>query len=276
MNRPDDLRRALDGIAAGTKTPHEVLVSSDGDAAPTMDVVRNYEWATYQEGPHRGLSANRNACLDATTGTHVAFIDDDVIVPSRFVEVAESCAQEIGQTEIATGHEMRHDQSPSHKVTPHNSDWLGFQRKPPRVALRAIVINSTVFPRSLFDKVRFDQRLMYGYEEIDMARRAVHLGYRIRSFNELWVDHYPSPINRAGYATHLTTSRLYSTMKAYMFYERSLPKSVGYAVMAPAHAIAGALVHRRDVPAELRSIGRAAKGVWCELRVDSGDGGARR
>jgi glycosyltransferase involved in cell wall biosynthesis len=265
MNRPDDLRRALDSIGAGI-LPHQVIVSNDGAQQPTMNIVADYPWATYQDGPHRGLSANRNACLRVVTGSHVAFIDDDVTVPVEFVPAAEACSREAGQGVIATGHEIRHMEGLSAKVTPHNADRLGFQRTAPSGALHGLVINATVFPESLFHRAQFDERLKYGYEEIDMARHAVRLGYTVRYFDSLWVDHHPSPINRASYARLLTSSRLYSTMKAHVFYERSVRKSCAYAAVAPLHAVAGAVVHRRPLGDELRGIGRAMKGIYGEAR----------
>ena len=41
----------------------------------------------YLEGPRKGLGANRNNILRAITGSHVLFIDDDVVLNEKFLEI---------------------------------------------------------------------------------------------------------------------------------------------------------------------------------------------
>jgi glycosyltransferase involved in cell wall biosynthesis len=88
-NRPDDLKRCLDSVAAGTRLPDQVIVSDDSDDNNTSQtLVSRYPFVLYQRGPRTGLGANRNACIAAVTSTHVSFIDDDVTLPESFVEDA--------------------------------------------------------------------------------------------------------------------------------------------------------------------------------------------
>ena len=70
-----------------------------------------------------------------------------------------------------------------HNVVAHAQNFLGFQARPYREgeALSSIVINATVFPRTLFEEHHFDPQIRYGYEEADLASRLARAGYRLES-----------------------------------------------------------------------------------------------
>src|SRR5262249_53104814 len=126
------------------------------------------------------------------------------------------------------------------EVRPHNLSFWGHLEVEPRAAgdLHAICINATVFPRSLFELVRFDDALWYGSEEADIAAQAEAVGYRIAFLPELVVDHHPSATNRAEYSAEVEVSRLYATYKRYRWIERNRLKAAAYAFLAPAHHVA--------------------------------------
>jgi glycosyltransferase involved in cell wall biosynthesis len=231
MNRPDELRTALTSVFSGTRVPHEIIVSDDGDGS-AQDVAAQFPGVIYLEGPRRGLGANRNHCINAASGEAIAFIDDDVVVHSRFIERAE---QVISRGKIATGWELNHLSTPPRKVRAHNASFLGFQSREPRNQLNAICINATVFPTELFKHALFDEQIRYGYEEIDIARHATSLGWKIEYDDALSVSHFPSPTNRASYASALNVSRLYITHKAYKVYEARPLKAAAFNVIAGVH-----------------------------------------
>jgi GT2 family glycosyltransferase len=248
MNRPEDLRKALAAATAAIDPPEQIIVSDDSaDSAPARDVAAEFAGVDYQEGPRHGLGPNRNACIRAATGTHILFIDDDVIVsPDTFV-AARRAAEQSGPRTIVTGHEMNHSTGAPRKVTPHNADFWGLQRVPPADEIRAVVINATVFPRELFVRALFDEVFRYGCEEIDMARHAVAIGYRIIYRDDLFVHHHPSPVNRQQYSRTEHGSRLYATLKAYWWYERARLKAAAFAILGPLQLLASAA--RRGGPA---------------------------
>jgi glycosyltransferase involved in cell wall biosynthesis len=234
MNRPDALREALVAVARCEPGPFEILVGDDSpDGSPTEQVVRDFPGVKYLRGPCRGLSANRNACIRKTTGSHLAFIDDDVLVPTEFFAKCHQLATGVSEREIITGIEWNYAQQHPTRVKPKNADFWGFQRLSANVEYRSIVINSTLFPRSLFSEAMFDDRLRYGCEEIDMARHAVSRGYRIRFDPELAVRHYPSPVNRATYSRYLSASRFYTTAKALLVYDKAPMKALAFTLLAP-------------------------------------------
>jgi glycosyltransferase involved in cell wall biosynthesis len=265
--RPEELRACLASVLRGSELPDEILVSDDSpDDREGRLVAEAFPHVTYQVGPRRGLGPNRNACLDRVAATHVLFVDDDVVLPETGIATARRVAGD--QRTVVTGYERRHVEGVAHLVTPHNTDFLGFQRVPPDGDHRSIVINATVFPRRLFDEARFDEKLRYGTEEVDMARHAVALGYRIRVEPDLRVDHHPSPANRGEYERYVDASRLYGTLKSYWRYERSVPKAVAYAGVGPLHLLGSAVRRRgrRGAAPALRAIGLAARYTYLEAR----------
>ena len=251
MNRPDDLNRCLGSVFQSVEKPDEVIVSDDSpDPQPTKTAVAKYPGVVYQPGPRRGLSPNRNACIRRASGSHIIFIDDDVCVPPEFFAVARALIASEPE-KIITGYEINHGgggrwQGEVRKVTPNNTDFWGLQRAPVEKEYCAIVINSTIFPRRLFKEALFDENLRYGSEEIDMAMHATSLGYRIIYQDSLYVNHYPSSVNREHYQRFVHASRLYATTKAYLDYERSLLKTLAYVVLAPLQ-LAGSFVKKGDL-----------------------------
>lgn len=238
-HRPEDLRKALQSIADSLRLPDQVIVSDDGQEGRTSEsVVAEFPFAQYQRGPRIGLGANRNACLAAVKTGFVCFIDDDVVLPPSFVPLAyrlcEANARSTPQP-LVSGIEYKHiapDQPPV-RVEPHNADFWGFQRLKPVGELKAMVINAGIFPMDLFRKAQFDPMLRYGSEEIDMIRHAYSLGYRVQFEPELWVDHYPSPVNREEYASVIDASRMYTTAKDYLKYQRNIGRFVLFGLFAP-------------------------------------------
>lgn len=246
MNRPDDLSRCLQSVFQGVEKPDEVIVSDDSpENQPTQQVVAEYPGVIYQRGPRRGLGPNRNACIQRAKSNHIIFVDDDVCVPPNFFAKARRLIATSAPKMLITGYEMKHGEE-TKKIIPHNTDFWGLQRVPVHQEYRAIVINSTIFPRSLFEKALFDENLRYGSEEVDIAQHAVALGYPIAYEDSLYVDHYPSLTNREQYKQFVHASRLYATTKAYWYYERSIFKTLAYIVLAPLQ-LAGSAIRRGDL-----------------------------
>jgi glycosyltransferase involved in cell wall biosynthesis len=256
MNRPDDLDRCLESVFQATGRPDEVIVSDDSpDGQLTQAVAAKYPEALYQPGPRRGLGPNRNACIRKAQGNYLIFIDDDVCVPPDFFTTARQLIAAADPQTIITGYEMNYGgggrwQGEARKVTPANPDFWGLQRLPVKQEYRGININSTIFPRSLFEQAHFDENLRYGSEEMDITLHAVALGYRIAYEDRLYVNHYPSPVNREHYQRFVHASRLYAMTKAYWQYEGSTAKTLAYLLLAPLQ-LAGSAVKKGDI-----------RGIW--------------
>ena len=258
-NRPQDLAKALASVYKSLLLPTQIIVSDDSDdlqAAQTQAACAAVLGITYIRGPRRGLSANRNCCLDflADDIEAVAYIDDDVVVRPEFLREAANALAAAPLKTIVTGRENKNGV----EITPHNCSFWGHQEVPPQGEqdYHTVVINTALFPRKLFEGARFDEALKYGSEEADICAQAEAFGYRIRFCPHLVNDHYPSPINRTEYAQVVEASRLYSTYKRYRWLERNPHKAGMYALLAPLHILAGVIKTGRlnNVPVTVGSI----------------------
>lgn len=81
-NRPDDLRRCLQGLAA-LEDEMDVIVVDSASTPPLRDVVddfsESFPCVTYRFEPRAGLSRARNRGLELSQTHLVAFIDDDTV-----------------------------------------------------------------------------------------------------------------------------------------------------------------------------------------------------
>jgi glycosyltransferase involved in cell wall biosynthesis len=237
-NRPSALAQALASIAAGSSPPHEVIVSDDSTDDKTRRLVAaEFPGIIHVEGPRRGLGANRNTALRHATGTHILFIDDDVLLGHDFLGQAEA---ELAQAPLATilsGIELNHG-TPVH---PHKVTFLGYQAVDYREnePYETVVINATLFPTALFSRTLFDENLVYGCEEMDFASRAVLLhGHHIVFRPALVNLHLPSAGNRDFYAPFIEASRIYVTFKRYYWVECNPAKAMLFLLIAYPHILA--------------------------------------
>lgn len=239
MDRSKELSRCLESVFAGSARPDDVVVSDDSKVPGPVSAVAARYPVRYFAGPRQGLARNRIQCVDLCRTSHIAFIDDDVVLPSGYFAAALARLSKTDEDVVLTGGEVRHPEGrPPEIVHPRHTDFLGYQRRPTAATLAAIVINSTFFPRSVFTACTFDARMKFGSEEIDIARQAVQAGFRIEHEPTLLVDHYQSPINRADCAVHLDASRLYASIKNYLYFERKPLCAILFAVAAPLHLLA--------------------------------------
>lgn len=226
MSRPIDLRKTLDALELCKPAPASILVSDDSpiDDRRTEELCKEYPGVTYCPGPRKGLAANRNEVIRHVSDGWLHYIDDDVIVPSDYYQHATGYIEgsDTDQLHIYTGWELNFKQPSSPiRIEPHNVDFWGLQSvkaTSPNARLASIVINSTIFPRPLFDIIGFDEVMRFGCEEIDVARHAIVVGAQIEFCEGLWVKHYPSPQNREAYKPRSITSKVYATAKGHFFY----------------------------------------------------------
>lgn len=238
-NRVSDLARAIESVVGTGQSDYELIISDDSTTDATKTMMRNrYPHLLVLSGPCRGLSANRNSIIERARGKYILFLDDDACLAGDFLPIVRAALEEAGPNVIVTGSEINNGVI----VAPNDQDYLGFQRKPyVGRKTNTIVINSTVFPTLLFRDIRFDEAIVYGYDEVDIATRARTRGYTIMHIPEAANFHYPSKANRDYYAPHVSSSRIYVTFKRYFLSNKSRSKAFVYLIVAFAHLIAGGL-----------------------------------
>ncbi len=247
-NRPEDLHRALVSIAASTVAASCVVVSDDSTDGRTRAMITgDYPQIIFVEGPRLGLGANRNNALAHATGSHVLFIDDDVMLSEHFLEGIAAEVARLGtaaDATILTGAEINHGR----RVVAHRPSFFGYQAVGYRAqdAYETIVINSAVFPIGLFGHVKFDPSLVYGCDEMDLTARAILLhGFRVRFLPDLANLHFPSEVNRDYYAPFMEASRIYVQFKRFYWVERKPAKAALFLLLAYAHMLLHYLKTRR-------------------------------
>lgn len=264
-NRPEELSRCLRSLGESSSPIAEVVVSDDSTDRRTAELVPiAFPGVKYIDGPRRGLGANRNCAIAAATGDYLLFLDDDACLGQTFLADAlreMKLREAAGEEAIVTGRENNRGVL----VRAHDQSFLGFQNVPYEGtdSLKTIVINATLFPRQLFQKVSFDEQLIYGFDEVDIALKAVSTGYRISQCDEAINYHYPSTVNREYYSPHTEASRIYVTLKRYAKHEGKPLKAVLYLVLSSLHCVASA--GRRRGPAGVRhawNTVRAALAYW--------------
>ncbi len=224
--RPDELALTLASMARSTYPIARVVVSDDGHDERTRAICATAPLAVeYVRGPRRGLGSNRNHALRSAREELVLFLDDDCLLGPDFLERALACMEEAearrGRGRVAvSGAEL----NGGRLVLAGAQTFLGFQARPyaDGEPLTSIVINATLLPRALVERLGFDPQLVYGYDEVDLASRAVRAGCAIVPCPQAVNDHRPSPRGREGYSAVLNASRLYVTFKRYAFTERRL------------------------------------------------------
>jgi len=245
--RNEDLVKCLDSLAACEPSPFQVIVSDDAHCGECRELVEKHlVGGHYIPGPGRGLAANRNNALQAVSGTHISFLDDDTTVEVDFVKHIQEAVAEVDEKTVVTGYEMRKTPEGYAKVTAANANFLGYMRVPSTDENRCnIVINATVFPAEVFRDIHFDERLVFGCEEIDIARQCRWVGYQIRFNERLFIHHHHSLANREENRSKSDGSRIYATFKNYYTYEGAFLKALAYLAIGSVHTTCHRLLKDR-------------------------------
>lgn len=216
--RGDRLALCLEDLAVqDTTAPFEVVVVLQSYPPGAADALRErfgdrlqLECVTYSEG--LGTGRARNIGWRMARGEIVAFLDDDVRLPSHWVRVllAFYGDESIG----AVGGFVDH---PGHFNPARNAlyrilgltssrykiDWGGFNVGPtthPDHDLDAAWLSggNMSFRRSAIAGVGgFDEALgAFWHEDADVSRRVARAGWRVLSTRKMTVEHYPSAVGR--------------------------------------------------------------------------------
>ncbi|MBD2501914.1 glycosyltransferase family 2 protein [Anabaena azotica] len=241
-NRPQELSKALKSVEGSTYPAFEVIVSDDSTNDDTKTLISSYFLGVkYLDGPRKGLGANRNNILKAVTGSHVLFIDDDVVLNESFLEMMCNHLAYLADKEnleklIVSGIENKNGQL----VFPGEQSFVGWQNVSYKEGdiIKTVVINSALFPTALFKETLFDEKLVYGNDEVDLTTRAIKKGFKIKLFPEAINFHFPSEINRDYYEPYHDASRIYVTFKRYFATENHKLKAIFYLVYVFIHTVA--------------------------------------
>jgi GT2 family glycosyltransferase len=247
-DRPVELQRCLQSIAQSDVMPDEVIVSDDSDnTKATVEVCKDFPFVRYIRAPQRGISANRNSALRACSAGYIALLDDDALVSADFVRVATTLASRSEGYIIFTGKRLEgNNRTPVEPTNP--TFWGHFGRKPQGRPLETANISCCLFPHSAFRVAEFDERIEYGYEEMDWCAHLLTLGYRIEYHPELVVQHLPPPMSEERQKKREEQgqqARFYTSLKRYYLWQRKPLKAIVYVPLAVTHQMASCIKERK-------------------------------
>ena len=103
------LAPCLEAIAQQTVKPHEVIVVDNNSSDATAAIAARYPFVRVLREPRQGVVFARNCGLDAATGTILARIDADAILPPTWLEVLQKAAQAHPRAGAYTGRGVYYD-----------------------------------------------------------------------------------------------------------------------------------------------------------------------
>ena len=247
-NQPAMLRRCLASIEQGESLPAEVVVGDDSlDGAQTLAVCSEFSFVRYVRGPRRGICANRNVVIAATLGEYLSLLDDDAEVTPEFVRTAQNLASLADGRTVFTGDVMENGFD---RVPPTNPTFWGHYGRPLSEVggCETVQLNSNLFPKTAFKDARFDEHIVFGYEEMDLCQQMLSDGFRIEYRRELLSLHLPPPRSKAVElfpGLHVERARYYTSLKRYMMWQSRPVRACAYAALAPLHQAAHYILRKQ-------------------------------
>lgn len=97
-NRPSDVREVINDILNQTNKPKEIVIIDGSDDERTYEVYLSFLERARKEGvplkyikdPRMGLTVARNIAVREVSGEYVMFLDDDVRLGNRVLEIIEN------------------------------------------------------------------------------------------------------------------------------------------------------------------------------------------
>ena len=228
-NRPESLRRCLASLRQQTVTDFEIVVSDDSDDAyieRTREIALEFE-ARYVVGPRKGLYANRNHIVKACHGTHLLSADDDHEYPPNYVERVLAAVNIEPSTIWCMGEVYD-------KSSLNAGPWHGPGQINPRGALVPITSEesshvwgisdgATVYPRFIFNRFRFFEKIRFGDGYKEFGCLLHFLGFRIRPLRDTGPLHHLYEVGRSFEKTYHEFAATYFAMLMFsFFYQRRL------------------------------------------------------
>ena len=200
----------LESIYSGSISPDEVVVIDQSDNESTQTIIDYYQKINkrnclcYIRSSRRGLCANRNDCIKAAKHEFIVFVDQDMTVDYRWLEliVDEWVDKWNKKPVVISGRTLPGDQFKPTDLVPsiQESNERKVYIKRPKTTE---VLYGAYFAASkeLFVSLRpkpFDERLgvgtkFPGADDTDFAYRVIRAGYLIVYEPKILAYHHPEP-----------------------------------------------------------------------------------
>jgi len=199
-NRPQAIVECLDSLLELDFHNCEILVIDDASTDETPVVIAEYQHI-YSDAPirvvrnpeSRGISAARNAAIDVAFGEYIFFTDSDCTVDPNWLTEAMRPFEDPSVVAVAG---LVFDDPPRNLA---ERAYVGGARiDGGAVQSRHVVGCNMGFRQSIAAEHRFDESLVYGAEEDDLADRLLAEGYRLE-FCPGAIVHHHHPFTMSSY-----------------------------------------------------------------------------
>jgi GT2 family glycosyltransferase len=250
-------------IYSNTVIPAITIVGDDSTditcIKQNQKIVSTFQNCLYLPGKCNGPSQNRKDLIDELLRvndinsiglSHLASIDDDIIITNRWFENA---IQYLIKTNIQIPLDYHIIYGPYVENLAlcegapqlYKFSFIGHFTLSNDNITYCVNMGAAIFPVSLFKSINFDQSIVFGYEDADLCNRAISLGYKID-----YVATMPAIDNQCGKSSlaegglrafdlklKIDSARLYVTFKKYLCVDKSRLKAICFLIVFSLHLI---------------------------------------
>jgi GT2 family glycosyltransferase len=129
------------------------------------------------------------------------------------------------------------------RTAPSRPTFLGHFGGPVQTDIETVNLNSNIFPREAFNDALFDERIEWGYEDMDLCCQLITKGYRITHEPSLLTDHLPPKKDTLSFEIKSERARIYTSLKRHFLWKRRYCSGVAFLVIATSHLLFRHLKH---------------------------------
>ena len=171
--------------------PYELIVIDDGSSDGTRELLERMQVQTLRFDGPRGLNAARNAGAATTSGDLVAFVDDDVAVPSGWLRALVEGADRHPEAEAFGGPIRARFEGPAPRGCGREDPPLTTLDLGPEDRVSEVVWGANMMVRrSAFERVgQFDEEIEGGGDEEEWLERLQAAGGTVVYLAAAGLDH---------------------------------------------------------------------------------------
>jgi glycosyltransferase involved in cell wall biosynthesis len=174
------LARCLEAVAAQSLRPHEVIVVDNGSQDGTTAVAKQYPFVTLCTEPRRGRAFAQAAGFNAATGTVVARIDADAVLPVDWVARISNYFDQPGSMQTAWTSGARFYNVRFPRLISALYDGVAFQMNRLLTGHPTLWGSSMALPRALWQKIAGDVCMRADlHEDLDVSIHLHRAGHTI-------------------------------------------------------------------------------------------------
>ncbi|PPK67346.1 glycosyltransferase [Actinokineospora auranticolor] len=216
LNGAEGVDRCLTALAAQTARPAQITVVDDGSTDSTGDVARAHGVGLVRHPVNRGVAAARNSGIAASTGSIIAFVDDDCEPHPTWLAGIAQVWSEVDDDVVGVGGRVRPTGEPGYLLGFHRRhnplepldealalgdgfahrlrlyaqrQWRRAEPTELRRVFSLVGANMSFRADAVAAVHGFDEAFRFGGEEVDLCMRLRAAGGRIAVSEHPVVDH---------------------------------------------------------------------------------------